>query len=70
MYRNEQIKARGWLWEKSEIKSAWNKCWCAGCNIISIMPSNVADLKRCPSCGRKMFKGEYVRKIKEDKTWK
>ena len=64
---NDQIKARGWLWNRSDKPTQWVEVECYYCENITTYPSNAYQKTYCKVCrGANLFKG-YVRKVKEIK---
>lgn len=64
----EEIKARGWIWVKSDKPTAWVTYECISCRQVHTYPAKIFDLLRCPNCGvRPYFPIGYVRKVKEVK---
>lgn len=63
---NDQIKARGWLWDKSKEHTQWLAWRCLECGNILIYPTNIIK-KDCIHCEGKLIPHSYVRKVKEIK---
>lgn len=65
---NDQIKARGWLWERSEKPTQWLALRCQHCGHIETYPVNTSDGKCCPRCESGLYVAiGYVRKAREIK---
>lgn len=63
---NDQIKVRGWMWDRSEKPTQWVALRCLTCGDIMTYPARTTDGRRCNKCesGNVILEG-YVRKVRE-----
>lgn len=63
---NNQIKARGWLWDRSEKPTQWLAYECVKCGKTFIYP-RLKFKRNCAGCNATMMPYGYVRKAREIK---
>lgn len=61
---NDQIKARGWLWVRSEKPTQWVEVECYYCEETMTYPSNAHQKTYCKVCGGANLLKGYVRKVR------
>lgn len=61
---NDQIKARGWLWDRSEKFTQWVAYKCLDCGLEYTYPHNHI-IRECKDCNSdRIVKTGYVRRVK------
>lgn len=64
---NNQITARGWIWERSDRPTPWIGFKCSRCGSVMTYPNNASDGTKCKSCRAANVPIGYFRKVKEVK---